>query len=81
MNRIASGGIAIGQAGSKARFENSQNVCIDCVRRYIKSDKFHHTDAGYGTCDCCEDNNVELYGFVTEVANPAEAGEGEETKW
>ncbi|MCK9268784.1 MAG: hypothetical protein M0P14_08730 [Alkaliphilus sp.] len=65
MNKVPSGGIAIGQAGSKARFDNSQNVCLDCIEKYIDSLYFNSIDAGVGTCDCCEKNKVELYCFTT----------------
>lgn len=50
--------ILIGMAGSKARFENSQYVCHDCLEKHTKSwNEFNIGTADY--CECCERSILE----------------------
>jgi hypothetical protein len=54
MSKSPSGGIAIGQAGSKARYENSKIVCPLCYRKFkLPTDQVKSN--GMAQCDCCEE--------------------------
>ena len=58
MNKLPSGGIAVGSPGSIARLENSKMVCTECAENYYNSVKeirvyVKPEIAIGGDCDCC----------------------------
>ena len=62
MNRLHSGGIAVGMATSKARFDNSKVLCHACIKEHTKNDKtaLIVKTASQGYCDCCEEFKTQL---------------------